>query len=254
MSMGRIFAIAGKGGVGKTTISALLIEYLSKKSGEVLLAVDADPNYNLGDRLGVDVEKTIGDLREELQKSSDDASEISKHEQLAYNLRLATKEGSGFDLITMGRSEGKGCYCYINSILRDYLSEAIDQYPYVVIDNEAGMEHISRLTCKKMDILIVVTDATAIGFKTAKRILDLALSLDLEIGMTVLVVNKVSQEVPCELIPDGFSAKYFIPFDETIETLTTDGAPLKLDINNSGYKAIKEMADNVLIHCRKKKL
>ena len=252
MSMGRVFAIAGKGGVGKTTISALFISYLAKRTGKIVLGVDADPNYNLGDRLGIDVQKTIGDIREEFQKSADEASEVSKQEKVAYYLQTSTQEGHDFDLITMGRPEGKGCYCYINSILRDYLDEAIGKYSSVVIDNEAGMEHLSRLTCKNMDALIIVADATAVGLKTAKRILELALSLDINIKTTALVVNRIPEGLKVENIPEGFSAVYYIPCDETISRLAMEGKTLELESSNPAYIAVKEMADDLLMRCKGK--
>lgn len=250
--MGRVFAIAGKGGVGKTTISALFLSYLAKRSGNIVLGVDADPNYNLGDRLGIEVQKTIGDVREEFQKSTDEASEVSKQAKVAYYLQTSIEEGSNFDLITMGRPEGKGCYCYINSILRDYLDEAIEKYSNVVIDNEAGMEHLSRLTCKNMDALMIVTDATAVGLKTAKRILDLALSLEITIKITALVINRIPEGMKVENVPEGFSAVYYIPFDEEINKLTTEGNPLDLENDNSAYKAVKEMTADLLMRCKER--
>lgn len=252
--VGRVFAIAGKGGVGKTTISSMIVSYLSKKTGKMILAVDADPNYNLGEKFGICIERTIGDLREELQKASDEASEISKREKAEYNLKLTLEEGNGFDLITMGRSEGKGCYCYINSILRDYLDDAIDQYPYIVMDNEAGMEHISRLTCKRMDVLIIVADATSTGLKTAKRILDLAQSLGIEISMSVLIINRVLTEIDADMIPNGFSKTYCIPYDEKIEILNAEGSPLELNKDNPAYTALMEIIDDILIKIKNKKL
>lgn len=252
MNMGHVFAVAGKGGVGKTTISALFLSYLAKRSGNIVLGVDADPNYNLGDRLGIDVQKTIGDVREEFQKSADEASEISKQAKVAYYLQTSTEEGPNFDLITMGRPEGKGCYCYINSILRDYLDEAIGKYSNVVIDNEAGMEHLSRLTCKNMDALMIVTDATAVGLKTAKRILDLALSLDIDIRITALVINRIPEGMKIENVPEGFSAVYYIPFDEKINKLTTEGKTLELESDNPAYKAVKEMTDDLLMRCKER--
>ena len=152
----------------------------------------------------------------------------------------------------MGRPEGKGCYCYINSILRNYLDEAIGKYSNVVIDNEAGMEHLSRLTCKNMDALMIVTDATAVGLKTAQRILDLALSLDINIKITALVINRVPEGMKVENIPEGFSAVYYIPFDETINKLTMDGKTLELESNNAAYKAVKELADDLLMRCKER--
>ena len=133
-----------------------------------------------------------------------------------------------------------------------YLDEAIGKYSNVVIDNEAGMEHLSRLTCKNMDALMIVTDATAVGLKTAKRILDLALSLDINIKITALVINRVPEGMKVENIPEGFSAVYYIPFDETINKLTMDGKTLELESNNAAYKAVKELADDLLMRCKER--
>jgi len=139
---GRI-AIAGKGGVGKSTIAALLVRALHERTGKIIMAVDADPNSNLGEKLGIKVERTIGDIREDIMKRADDIPVgQSKQEYVRYQMRLALVEGEGFDLLSMGRPEGRGCYCYINNILRTFLDLAMDDYEYVVIDNEAGMEHL----------------------------------------------------------------------------------------------------------------
>ena len=141
MNMSYVIAVAGKGGVGKSTLSALLVRSLSELTGEIVLAVDADPNANLGDKLGVKVERTIGQLREDLLKQADDLpAGMSKQDAVMYHLRLAMVEGEKFDLVTMGRQEGRGCYCYINNLLRTFLDGIMDDYRYVVIDNEAGME------------------------------------------------------------------------------------------------------------------
>ncbi len=225
-----IVAVAGKGGVGKSTISALLVRELARRSGQVVLAVDADPNSNLGDKLGVRVERTIGDLREDLLKRADEITAGgSKHEAVIYQLRLAMVEGRDFDLVTMGRSEGRGCYCYINNLLRTFLDGVMGDYPYVVIDNEAGMEHLSRRTCHRMDVLLVISDATKVGLDTAKRILELAKAMDLAIGRTVLAINRVKGDLTEDvkgLVPPGFQQMIILPFDEEIEDMASTGRPL----------------------------
>ena len=133
------------------------------------MAIDADPNSNLGDKLGMPVEHTIGELREDLLRKAEELSAgVSKHELVRYQMEMAKVEGSNFDLLTMGRPEGRGCYCYINNILRTFIDEAMNSYDYAVIDNEAGMEHLSRRTTKRMDVLIVVSDNTKLGVETAK--------------------------------------------------------------------------------------
>ena len=190
--MATIIAIAGKGGVGKSTFGSLLIRNISNKNQGVILAVDADSNSTLAQMLGVDIEQTIGDLRENLLKEKDNLPPgMSKQEYVSYQLQLAMSEGEKFDLVTMGRPEGPGCYCYINNILRTYMDGLVDKYKYVVIDNEAGMEHLSRRTTREMDKFFVITDYTPIGFETAERILELSSSLDLNIKDKYLVINRV---------------------------------------------------------------
>ena len=239
-----IIAVAGKGGVGKSTISALLVQELAVRSGQVVLAVDADPNSNLGEKLGVKVERTIGGLREQLAQRSEEITG-SKHEAAIYQLRLAMVEAEDFDLVTMGRSEGRGCYCYVNNLLRTFLDDIMSEYHYVVIDNEAGMEHLSRRTCQSMDVLMVVSDATKVGLETAFRILSLAKEMELDIGKSVLVVNRVDGEIPERLkgmMPSGFSKVFILPFNAEVDELTTIGSDLtSLPGDNGMRKAVREL-------------
>ncbi len=234
-----IVAVAGKGGVGKSTLSAVLVQELAQRTGKVVLAVDADPNSNLGEKLGVTVERTIGDLREELVKGTDDATG-SKHEAAMYQLRLAMVEGNDFDLVTMGRSEGRGCYCYVNNLLRTFLDDIMGQYDFVVIDNEAGMEHLSRRTCQRMDVLLVVSDATKVGLDTAARILALAQEMEINVGRTVLIINRVSGELPgsvTEKVPQGFFKTVLLPYDGAVEELAMGSAELTALPRDSALRA-----------------
>jgi len=245
--MSYVIAVAGKGGVGKTTLSSLLVRVLRERSGEIILAVDADPNANLGEKLGVEVQRTIGDLREELLKGADDIpAGTSKHEYVRYQMQLATVEGEEFDLLTMGRPEGPGCYCYINNILRTYLDGLMDEYPYVVIDNEAGMEHLSRRTTRKMDVLMVVSDATKLGVETATRIRELAEEMGIEIGTNLLVINKVPKQIhPAveeAISRSGFEKVAYLPNDAKVEELTVVGEPLtRLDRTSPLYRAVSKL-------------
>lgn len=230
-----IIAVAGKGGVGKSTLSALLVQELAARTGKVILAVDADPNSNLGEKLGVTVERTIGDLREDLVRRSEDVTG-SKHQEAMYQLRLAMVEGRDFDLVTMGRSEGRGCYCYVNNLLRTFLDEIMSQYGHVVIDNEAGMEHLSRRTCQRMDVLMVVSDASKVGLETASRILSLAREMEIDIGKSVLVINRVTGELPAslrEMVPPGFSKLFLLPHDAAVEELAMTSSQLTSLPNDS---------------------
>jgi CO dehydrogenase maturation factor len=241
-------AVAGKGGVGKSTISALLVRALADKADAVVLAVDADPNANLGEKLGVKVDRTIGDLREDLLKRAEEiAAGGSKQEAVLYQMRLAMVEGDRFDLVTMGRPEGRGCYCYINNMLRTFLDSVMENYPYVVIDNEAGMEHLSRRTCRHMDCLVMVSDATVVGLKTANRIRDLARAMEIDVRSDVLVVNRIKGELDPRLrkmAEDvGFQQIILMPYDQELEMLSVNGESLtRLESSNPVLLLAKGLA------------
>lgn len=183
-------AVAGKGGVGKTTFSALAIRHLHERTGEVVLAVDADPNANLGAKLGTEPGRTLGSIREELLAMGEgQPSGMSKPELIDYQVRLAVKEGEGFDLITMGRQEGPGCYCFVNNLLRTVVDSVSEKYAYAVIDNEAGMEHLSRRTTRAADVLFVVSDGSKASLDAARRIASLADEMGIKVGKKALVRN-----------------------------------------------------------------
>ena len=188
--MPKVIALAGKGGVGKTTIGAMLVRYLVEeiRKGPVL-AVDADPNSNLNEMLGVTVHSTIGEARENLKK--DVPTGMSKDSWLEYRIQEAVIEAAGFDLLVMGRPEGPGCYCAANNMAKKYIDALKQNYPFVVVDNEAGMEHMSRLVTQDVDHLFVVSDPTPRGLLTAKRICDLIGELQLNIRDQHVIVNRV---------------------------------------------------------------
>jgi CO dehydrogenase maturation factor len=188
----RVVACSGKGGVGKTTIASLLVRYLMQylKEGPIL-AVDADPNSNLNELLGEPVTSTIGDARE-LMKDSVPAG-MSKDAWLEMKVHQAIIETRGFDLLVMGRPEGSGCYCAANSLVKKHIDLLKTNYAWVVADNEAGMEHMSRLVTQDIDYLFVVSDPTARGLLTARRILDLIGELRLNILNTRVVANRVQE-------------------------------------------------------------
>lgn len=251
MHMPYVIAVAGKGGVGKSTLSALLVRTLSERTGEIVLAVDADPNANLGDKLGVKVERTIGQLREDLLNKADEMpAGVSKQDAVMYQLRLAMVEGERFDLVTMGRQEGRGCYCYINNLLRTFLDGIMDDYRYVVIDNEAGMEHLSRRTCQRMDMLMVVSDPTAVGLTTARRILELAREMDVDFAHSLLVISRVRGGVPDALRHDidsaGFESWAVLPHDDEVDRLAEGGRPLtELSRNSAAAAAVRKLVERM---------
>jgi CO dehydrogenase maturation factor len=184
-------ALAGKGGTGKTTLAGFLIKYLVEKGKTPVLAVDADANANLNEVLGLKVEETLGDAREEMKKGI--ATGMTKDVFMEMKLQGAVVEASGFDLIVMGRPEGAGCYCAANSLLTMYLDKLMRNYDYLVMDNEAGMEHISRLTTNNIDLLLVVSDPTRRGIQAAARIVELTDELGLNIERKLVVVNQARE-------------------------------------------------------------
>lgn len=188
--MPKIIALAGKGGVGKTTVGGMLIRYLVEeiKAGPVL-AVDGDPNSNLNEILGVRVGSTIGQARELMKK--DVPTGMTKDVWFEYKVHEAIVEGKGFDLLVMGRPEGPGCYCAANTLAKQSIEALKGNYPYVVVDNEAGMEHMSRLVTQDVDHLYVISDPTPRGLLTSKRIVELIGELKLNISHSHIVINRV---------------------------------------------------------------
>lgn len=249
--MTKIISVTGKGGVGKSTFSSLLIKYLTEKRNKVVLAVDADPNSTLGINLGVDIDTTIGNLREELLKEKDNLpAGISKQEHVNYQIQSALIEENKFDLITMGRQEGPGCYCYINSILRTFLDNISTKYEYVVIDNEAGMEHLSRRTTLKMDNLFIISEPTKIGIKTAERILILANEMDIKILNHDLVINQLRNGISAELreyiTSLNFKEYHTLPYDNAVEKLLLENKSLlELQDNNKLYASVIEIGKDL---------
>jgi CO dehydrogenase maturation factor len=206
------FAVAGKGGVGKTTFAALTVRHLHEVTKEVVLAVDADPNANLGAKLGTEPAKTLGGIREEMLARGEDElpAGVSKQEHLDYQIRLAVKEGQGFDLLTMGRQEGPGCYCYVNNMLRSIVDSLSARYKYIVIDNEAGMEHLSRRTTRASDVMFVLCDQTKGSLSAAQRISQLADEMKIRISRKALVFNRLdagAADPPVGKV-EGFHAVY----------------------------------------------
>ncbi len=189
--MSKVIAFAGKGGVGKTTVASLVVRHLSKNGKTPILAVDADPNSNLGETLGLEVTSTIGDIRESYMK--DPQSVPSGMDKINY-LELLVEQGliekPEFDLLVMGRQEGQGCYCMVNNILNNFTEKLNANYKYLVVDNEAGMEHLSRRTSGNVDILYLVTDYSLRGLRAVKRIHGMLDSLKLNIGNLGIIVTR----------------------------------------------------------------
>jgi CO dehydrogenase maturation factor len=196
MGMAFTIALAGKGGTGKTSIAGLTVRYINEKRRMPVLAVDADSNACLNEALGVQVHATIGGLREEsldtIRSGADRPGGMSMEQLFDFQIQQSIVETRNFDLIVMGRPEGPGCYCAANNIIRKYTDKLSEKYRYVVIDNEAGMEHLSRRTTHKVNLLLIVSDPTVKGVQTAIRINGLVDELNLEIDKRVLIINRIS--------------------------------------------------------------
>lgn len=224
-------AVAGKGGTGKTTLAGLIVARLLQEGEGPILAVDADPNTNLGELLGLKVETTVGGLQAEtLKKIHDLPAGVPLDRYMEYELHQALVEGEGIDLLVMGRGEGAGCYCVVNHILRRYLDSIQGNYPYVILDNEAGMEHLSRRVPQGVDLLLIVSDANPVAIRSAARIDALADALELKIQKRYLVLNNLQGNVPEQVSEEiaraGLEVLGEIPHDETIAALNLEGRPL----------------------------
>jgi len=223
-------AISGKGGTGKTTIAGLIVRYLIERRGQAVLAVDADPNATLGIALGVEPEQSLAQIREDVSGSrSQLPAGVSKERHFQYMIQTCVVEHGKFDLVAMGRPEGPGCYCYVNHLLRRFLDELGGDYPFVLIDNEAGMEHLSRRTTDKVDMLLVVTEPTVVGLRSVRRILDMADALPILVHRKEVVLNKQvdGQEIVPEVVDAmesaGIRPAVRLPYDNEIGRTSAAG-------------------------------
>jgi len=227
-------AIAGKGGTGKTTLAGLLVKYMVKRGLTPVLAVDADANANLNEVLGLTVEDTLGSAREEMKKGHV-PSGMTKDVFISMKLQQAVIESDGYDLVVMGQPEGPGCYCAANSLLTGFLEKLTGNYRYIVMDNEAGMEHISRLTTRNVDVLLVVADTSRRAIEAAGRIDSLAKELKVGVGKCFLVINQVKNRLSEETLKavekSGLQLIGVVPEDPEIYEFDLKGRPM-VDISD----------------------
>jgi CO dehydrogenase maturation factor len=244
-------AISGKGGTGKTTLASLLITELVDKGEAPILAVDADPNANLHEALGVEVKETLGGMREAAFTRSI-APGMSRKDYIAFRFRQVLVESKGFDLIAMGRPEGTGCYCFANTLLSEAMELLEKEYQWVVMDTEAGMEHISRRTVGCPDVLLVISDPTTRGIRTAERIRELAVSIGIEKNRIYLVINRVKTEVGRV---EGITLPVLgtVPEDPAVEEADIRGSPLPgIGKDNPVRRAVQEISKKLREMCERR--
>lgn len=253
--MAYVIAMSGKGGTGKTCIAALAVRYLLGRKRGPVLAVDADSNSCLNEALAVDVHATIGSLREESLSvirggpSAPRPGGMSMEQIFDYQVQQSIIEAKGFDLMVMGRPEGPGCYCAANNIIRKYTDKLSETYPYVVIDNEAGMEHLSRRTTHKVNLLLIVSDPTVKGLRTAKRIRSLVDELSLEVERTAVLINRIradeAEGLRAYAAGLGLAVAGLIPEDENISEFDLRGRPIiELPEDSSAVRSLTGIFDS----------
>jgi len=246
-------AVSGKGGTGKTTIAALLIRILWEKTGKPVLAVDADPNANLNEALGVPVRAAVGDIRENLLKETGTLSPGQTREDYLDSLiQSSLTESEGFDLLAMGRPEGPGCYCYVNNLLRKILDSITSNYSLVVMDAEAGLEHFSRRTTRDVDVLLIMTDPTARGIATARRITELIKEINMKIGRIYAVANRVPERMRERVVEDissaGLECIGIIPEDPLVQEFDVNAKPIAaLPESSPACKAAEDIVQKLSI-------
>lgn len=247
---GYTIAMAGKGGTGKTTLAGLLVRFLLEHDMTPILAVDADANSNLNEVLGLTVEDTLGEAREMMKK--DVPVGMTKDIFMEMKVEQALVEANGFDLIVMGRPEGPGCYCAANNLLSKFIERMMANYPYLVVDNEAGMEHFSRLTTKDIDLLLVVSDSSRRGILSARRIYDLVDELGIRVGRKYLLINqyrdKLASLVAKETQVFGPDHVRTIPEDDLIYQFDLEGKPtVQLPPESVALQAANEIFTKLLM-------
>ncbi|MBU1566994.1 MAG: AAA family ATPase [Proteobacteria bacterium] len=240
--MSKVIAFAGKGGVGKTTVATLVVRYLGANGKAPVLAVDADPNSNLGETMGLDVTTTIGEIRETYMKDPQGIpSGMDKVNYLETLIEQALIEKPKFDLLVMGRQEGQGCYCMVNNILNRFTDKLANHYKYTVVDNEAGMEHLSRRTSGQVDLLFLVTDYSLRGLRAVRRINQMLAGLKLDVKKLAIVVTrgpeKLSDAFMAEVAEIGLPIAGIIPHDPAL---------LEFDMNRRSLLELPENAPSVL--------
>ena len=243
-------ALAGKGGTGKTTMAGMMVKYLVSQGKTPILAVDADSNANLNEVLGLEVTDTLGEAREDMKRGKV-PSGMTKDIFMSMRLEESIQESQGYDLVVMGQPEGAGCYCAANSLLTGFMEKLVDNYPFVVMDNEAGMEHISRLTTKNIDLLLIVSDTSRRGLQAAIRIDKLARELNIVVGKSYLVINQTRQAIAPQVLKllenEDLALAGTVPADDAIYEFDLEGRPtIEIPDENKAIQAAFTIFSKVL--------
>ncbi len=243
-------AVAGKGGVGKTTTCGMLIDYLCKKNKGPVLVVDADANSNLNEVLGVEVETSLGAIREEMAQAELKGTipaGMTKADYAEFKFNSAIIEEDDFDMLVMGRTQGKGCYCFVNGVLKTQVDKYAKNYSYIVMDNEAGLEHVARGTLPKVDLMLLVSDCSRRGIQAAARVAEMIEEMELKPGKMGLIVNRapngvLDDGVKAEIEKHGLELLGVLPQDEGVYRCDCDGEPsAKLPQSNPVKVALKDI-------------
>jgi len=262
--MSYTIAVAGKGGTGKTTLSALIISYLLRAGRKPVLAVDADPNSNLNEALGIKYDRTVVSTVDEIMSKKEELSPgLTKERLLELHFQDALVESPGFDLLVMGHTEGPGCYCHANNLLRGFMDKLKENYPYIVMDNEAGMEHLSRRTTRDVDLLLIIANPNPVSLRSARNIFKMTEKLDLAIKKSCLLINQNIPGTPtspfCHSCPglihagvnsagiQGLPLLGQIPYDQEVERYSIEGLSfLNLPADSPAFQAIKSLLSSSL--------
>ena len=247
-------AVAGKGGVGKTTTCGMIIDYLCAKKNGPVLVVDADANSNLNEVLGVEVETSLGQIREEMAQAELKGTippGMTKAEYAEFKFNSALVEEDDFDMLVMGRTQGKGCYCYVNGVLKTQVDKYARNYSYIVMDNEAGLEHVARGTLPHVDAMLLISDCSRRGIQAVARIAEMVQEMNLTPGRMGLIVNRapggvLDEGVKAEIEKHGLTLFGVLPNDEAVYRCDCDGEPSsRLPADDPMKVALREIMKNL---------
>ena len=254
MATPHTIAVAGKGGVGKTTTCGMIIDYLCKKNKGPVLVVDADANANLNEVLGVEAQTSLGEIREQMAQAELKGSipaGMTKADYAELKFSSAIIEEDDFDMLIMGRTQGKGCYCYVNGVLKTQVDKYAKNYKYIVMDNEAGLEHVARGTLPKVDTMLLISDCSRRGIQAVARIAEMVKEMELKPGRMGLIVNRapggqLDDGVKAEIEKHGLELLGVLPQDEGVYRCDCDGQPsAKLPSSNPVKLALKDIMKSI---------